>query len=122
MQRNEAWVKVGSSVAAAMIGYIVIYIVANQMAMLWKIVIISGAAVIALLVAFWGGKKLVKGEEQKTGTNVGTNITAKGGVTVGRVTIEPSAGGDIKIGSNITAGKDVRIEDIQVNAKGPNNG
>lgn len=122
MQKNEAWVKVGSSVAAAMISYIVINISDNQVAMLWKIPIISGVALIALLIAFWGGKKQVKSGGNKLGTNVGTDLIAKGNVTVGRVNVETDTRGDIRIGSSISAGKNVRIEDIHVNTKGAENG
>jgi len=52
VNKNEAWVKVSSSVAAAMIGYLVISLVANQIETFWKIVIVAIVGVLHLSLLF----------------------------------------------------------------------
>ena len=122
MAKNEAWVKIGSAIVVAMLSYLIINIVINQMSIFWKVVIICAVALVALVIAFWGGKKQTQPERQTTRTNIGSEIMAKGGVILENVKIDTDHAGEVNIGSNISAEKDVRIQDIQVNSKGKTNG
>lgn len=114
MNKNEAWVKVGSSVAAAMISYLVISLIASQMEIFWKVVAVSIVGGVAFIIAFWGGNKTSQDVKQLPKTEAGTNIKTKGGVTLEGVAINSSVGNDVKVASGIEAEKDVVIKDISV--------
>jgi ribosomal 50S subunit-recycling heat shock protein len=92
------------------------------MTQLLKIVIICAVASVALAIAFWGGKKTDQKTKQSKETSIGTDISAKGNVDVNNIRADTHPGEGVKIGSNITSEKDVRIQDIRVKSKGSNNG
>ena len=50
--KNETWRRIGSSVAAAMLSYLLLNIIADQMALFWKIIITCAVGIFA----FWGGR------------------------------------------------------------------
>lgn len=119
VKKNEAWVKVGSSIAATMVCYLVINIFASELEILWKIVTASIVGVVALIVAFWGGNKEATQEVKPSPqTEAGTNIKAKGSVSLEGVTVGTDTGGDVRVASNIEAEKNVVIKDVHVKQKG----
>ncbi|MDC7703838.1 hypothetical protein [Vogesella indigofera] len=117
MKKNEAWVKVSSSIAAAMIGYLVLSLTVSQLSVLWKFVIVTIVGITALAVAFWGGKKGPSDDKPLPKIEVGTDIKAEGGVTLEDIEISTNAIGDAKAASNIEAKNDVAIKGISVNKK-----
>lgn len=118
MNKNEAWVKVGSSVAAAMIGYLVISLVASQMEVFWKIVTVSIVGIVALVIAFWGGRKAVPIDKPKPKSEIGTKIKAEGSVSLEDAKVVMSSNGDALIGSDISSKENVTIKGVHVDQKG----
>lgn len=118
MKKNEAWVAVGSSTAAGLLCYLVISILVNEMSLFWKAVTISIVVIIALAISFWGGKNTDKNDMKPPKIKIASGIKTNGGVTIDKVNADAKSGGDIKIGNNITAQKDVKITNIGVGQKG----
>jgi len=117
MKKNEAWVKVSSSVAAAMIGYLVLSLTVSQLDVFWKCVIVTTVGIAALAIAFWGGKKEPSDDKSLPKIEAGTDIKAEGGVTLEDIKISTNAVGEAKAASNIEAKKDIVIKGVRVDQK-----
>jgi hypothetical protein len=116
--KNEAWVKVGSVIGATMCSYLVLEFVVKQMAPLWKAAIVGAVGVIALIVAFWGGRRPSQPDKVAKRTAIGVGIATKGNVTIENVDINTGTEGNVGVGSDISAKKDVQIKNILVGPKG----
>ena len=118
MNKNEAWLRIGSALCVAMLGYIIINLLIKDMSLWVKISITSIIAIVAFVIAFWAGKKEVKPTRRSPDINVGTRISSKGGVNLEDVTLKTNSGEDVQVGSDISSEKDVRIQNINIEAKG----
>jgi hypothetical protein len=118
MNKNEAWVKIGSALCVAMLGYLILNIFIKDMPLSWKICITSILAIVAFAVAFWAGKREIKPTGQSPDIKVGTGISSKGGVNLKDVTVKTNSGEDVQVGSDISSEKDVRIQNINIDSKG----
>jgi hypothetical protein len=118
MKKNEAWVKIGSALCVAMLSYIILNLLVKDMLFLWKISITFIIAIIAFAVAFWAGKKEIQPKDKSSGIAVGTRIASKGSVNLEDVTLNTKSGEDIVVCSDISADKNVRIQNVNVDSKG----
>lgn len=118
MRKNEAWVRIGSALCVAMLGYLVISLLIKEMPLLWKICITSFIAILSFAVAFWAGKKEIQPTDQPSDIEIGTKISSKGSVDLKDVTVNTNSGEDVAVGSGISAEKNVLIQNIKVDSKG----
>ena len=118
MSKNQAWHSIGSSVAAGIVTYFILEWADNEWSPYWKIGCIALVGIVAFALAFMTGQSS-KGDHSKAErrVKVGTQISSEEGVEVTDVGVSDPPDGNIDIGTDIDAGKKVKISGIRVGPK-----
>ena len=116
MSRRTVALRVGSAVAAAMVIYLVVQVVAQQLSTIIGIALVTVVTFAALVLAWWGaGSKSEDAQEEKP-LSIGSTIKAKNNVDVEDIEVTGEHKGQTNVGSKISAGGSVRVKNVVVNS------
>ena len=107
---------VGSTVAAAMVTYLVLQVVAQQLSMTIKIVLVTVVAVAALRLAWWGAGSKSEDAQEENPISIGSDIKAGKDVVVEDIEVTGEHKGQTKVGSEISTEDSVRVKNVVVNS------
>jgi ABC-type glycerol-3-phosphate transport system substrate-binding protein len=116
MSRRTVALLVGSAVAAAMLTYLVVQVVAQQLSTTIKIALVIVVAFVALGLAWWGAGSTSEDAQEKNSVSIGSKIKAESDVDVEGIKVAGEPKGQIEVGSEISAGGSVRVKGVDVNS------
>ena len=106
---------VGSAVAAAMVTYLVVQVVAQQLSMTIKIALVTVVTFAALVLAWWGAGS--KSEDAHEEISIGSKIKAKNNVDIEDIAVTGEHKGQTNVGSEISAEGSVHVKGVVVNSR-----
>ena len=116
MSGRTVALRVGSTVVAAMVTYLIVQVVAQQLSMTIKIVLVTVVAVAALGLARWGAGSKSKDAQEEI--SIGSKIKAKNNVDIEDIEVMGEHKGQTKVGSEISAEEgSVRVKGVVVNSR-----
>ena len=116
MSRRTVALLVGSAVAAAMVTYLVVQVVAQQLSMTIKIALVTVVTFAALGLAWWGAGSKSKDAQEENLRSIGSDIKAGKDVVVEDIEVTGEHKGQTKVGSEISTGDSVRVKNVVVNS------
>jgi len=116
MSRRTVALLVGSAVAAAMVTYLVLHVVAQQLSMTIKIALVTVVTFVALGLAWWGAGSKSEDAQEENLCSIAREIAAKNDVDVDDIEVMGLHKGQTKVGSEISAGGSVRVKGVVVNS------
>lgn len=117
MSRRTVALLVGSGVAAAMVTYLVVQVVAQQLSMTIKIALVTVVTFVALGLAWWGAGSKSEVAQEENPLSIGSTIKAKNNVDVEDIEVMGEHKGQTKVGSEISAEGSVRVKGVVVNSR-----
>jgi len=117
MSRRTVALLVGSAVAAAMVIYLVVQVVAQQLSTIIGIALVIVVAVAAFGLAWWGAGSKSEDAQEENPLSIGSTIKAKNDVDVEDIEVMGEHKGQIKVGSEISAEGSVRVKGVVVNSR-----
>lgn len=118
MSKNQAWHSIGSSVAAGIITYFILEWEDSEWSPSWKIACIALVGLASFAIAFMTGRSAKGKPLNEIGrVKVGTTIRTKEGVEVSDIGVSETPEADVDIGTDINAGKKVKISGIKIGSK-----
>ena len=116
MSGRTVALRVGSAVAAVMVTYLVLQVVAQQLSMTIKIALVTVVAFAALGLAWWGAGSKSEDAQEENLLSIGSTIKAKNNVDVEDIEVTGEHKGQTKVGSEISAGGSVTVKEVDVNS------
>lgn len=117
MGRRTVALLVGSAVAAAMVTYLVLQVVAQQLSMTIKIALVTVVTFAALGLAWWGAGSKSEDAQEENLRSVGSDIKAGTDVVVGDIEVTGEHKGPTKVGSEISTEGSVSVQGVVVNSR-----
>ncbi|KIH75601.1 hypothetical protein SAMN05660860_00269 [Geoalkalibacter ferrihydriticus] len=115
MNKNQAWHSIASSIAAGVSTYFLLDFAENDWSQPWRVAIIIVVAILAFFVAFLTGRNnQEKDLNSPDTTEVGRYIDSGSSVEIEDVSVKKSTANNIKVGTDISAKKDVKIKGIEI--------
>lgn len=108
---KEVALRVGTSLLAAVIGYVVLTLLAEGLSNLWKLAIAIALGVLAFAASVWAATKSDTPLGREAETSVASNLRGKNARIQG-VTANAEDAQKLEVASNIQASEDIEIKDV----------
>lgn len=118
MSRRTVALRVGSAVAAAMVIYLVVQVVAQQLSTIIGIALVTVVTFAALVLAWWGAGSKSEDAQEENSLSIGSTIKAKNDVDVEDIEVMGEHKGQTKVGSEISSTEgSVHVKGVVVNSR-----
>ena len=117
MSRRTVALRVGSTVVAAMVIYLVVQVVAQQLSTIIGIALVIVVALVAFGLAWWGAGSKSEDAQEENLRSVGSDIKAGTDVVVGDIEVTGEHKGQTKVGSDISTEGSVSVQGVVVNSR-----
>ena len=107
---------VGSAFAAAMLTYLVVQVVAQQLSMTIKIALVTVVTFAALVLAWWGAGSKSEDAQEENSLSVINAIEAEKDVDVKDIEVTGEHKGQTNVVHEISVGGSVRVKNVVVNS------